>query len=314
MTLLSSIVLAWFGFYVARAKHEAKLVEEISVLNPRIHYDYQFEKVTESYGLKNATQPGPAFLKRHFGEYLFSTVEAVSLNGNSYPTPSEEKAFQKVLQFSNLRELSLYHFSKTIDLTDVSKVPKLETLNLVSSGLRDLSPLRNAVSLKRLALPGCSGIRDLTPLLDLPNLNYLIVNQTSCNDYSVLKGLPNLKKLWVGRFGIEVDDWRWIGGMRSLEELHFFNSNMETLPSFSALTRLTSLDIYNCPRLQSIAPIADAKKLTSLRLRRLKPMQSADVIQKLPNLQVLTFSKRIFTDQQIAELKRIRPNLKITIL
>lgn len=95
---------------------------------------------------------------------------------------------------------------------------------------------------------------------------------------------------------------------------------IETLPSFSALARLEELVVDNCPKLQSITSIADARALTTLRVGNLHPDQSADiigelpdVIGELPNLQFLNLSKKDFSKEQIAELQRIRPKLKIVI-
>ena len=320
---LATIAAFWFAFYVDRAKHEAKLVEETSALAPKINYDYQFDKDTKLYDLNNAAPPGPAFLRRYFGEHLFGTVEAVLVRGyevdqvRGHAVDQELEEFQKLLQFSNLREFALLSFHLE-NLSDISKIPKLESLHLVAcSPISDLSPLSNAESLKQVALHMCPAIKDLTPLLDAPSLNSVILSRMDCDDYAVLKGLPNLKVLKIGQLSKEVADWSWIGEMKSLEELHFQGAKIKTFPSLSALTRLEKLVIdydSDCPELESIAPFAHSKKLTYLKIRNVAPNQSVDVILELSNLEVLEIPKLTFSDEEIAELRRIRPNLKITIL
>ena len=91
------------------------------------------------------------------------------------------------------------------DLTPfVTEFPNLQVLDVYSTQVHDLSPLKDSVNLQELYVFSTQ-VRDLTPLKDLANLKQLHVSSTEVSDLSPLKDLVNLQELYV--YSTQVTDF-----------------------------------------------------------------------------------------------------------
>ena len=323
----TAIGCAWFVPWWNHTKQEAALVADIQILKPLLYYDYQFSELKEHYDPANCLAPAPKFLKAWFGEHLFGSVESFSVTGSSFyaefPLGTTEvyrysneidDAFQRIGEFKNLRFLSLHGCFGLSDLTMIKTLDKIEDLDLQACGAEDISPLKFASSLKTLNLGNCSSIEDLTPISHLSNLESLDLSQTRLSDYSCLAELPNLKSLSMLNLYEDIEDWSWLGEMKSLEEAWLDSSGLKRLPSLKKLNRLTSIHLSYCADLESTAPLVDVKQLKHLWLGRGAPLQILEHLDELPDLESLYLQGIEVNKEEIASIQSKRPNLAIEVL
>jgi internalin A len=137
---------------------------------------------------------------------------------NTTQVPSNMSALSRLV---NLRKLKLMGLLN--DLTPLAELKNLEDLNVGTPPVRDLKPLANLTSLRRVALyfaptsPDLSalaklvnleslkigprlkakegGIKDLAPLANLTKLVHLEIKNGQVTDLAPLSGLKNLKEL-----------------------------------------------------------------------------------------------------------------------
>ena len=83
------------------------------------------------------------------------------------------------------------------DLGFVSTLPHLKRLNLLGTGVRDLSPLAGVETLEALNLSRTE-VADLSPLALLPRLAELAIDRTRVADLTPLAGSPALRRLSLG--------------------------------------------------------------------------------------------------------------------
>jgi serine/threonine protein kinase len=91
-------------------------------------------------------------------------------------------------------EVNLHNRSVS-DISELSRLTKVETLRLGANGLSDLSPISGLATLTHLYL-GPNPIRgNLSPLSGLTNLTTLVLSETGTSDISALSALSGLTKL-----------------------------------------------------------------------------------------------------------------------
>lgn len=83
------------------------------------------------------------------------------------------------------------------DLAFVADLPRLASLDLTGTGVRDLAPLRAAPRLERLVLMR-TRVEDLSPLAHLTELAELNIDRTAVTDLTPLAGSTALRRLDLG--------------------------------------------------------------------------------------------------------------------
>ena len=111
---------------------------------------------------------------------------------------------------SGLTNLTTLNVSGTglTDLTLLSGLTNLTTLNVSGTGLTDLTPLSGLTNLTTLNVSG-TGLTDLTPLSGLTNLTALDVSFNELTDLTPLSGLTNLTALCQRHWAHEYDAALW---------------------------------------------------------------------------------------------------------
>lgn len=160
-----------------------------------------------------------------------------------------------------------------------------------------------------------SDAQDLSPIASIRTIEELDLILNEFSDYSCLQQLPNLKKLSIGHPYVQIEDWTWLGEIESLESLDLSSSRINKLPSLLKLKNLEFLDLKNCSRLESTAPVADLKNLTRLSIGKGTPLQILDMVDQLPNLEFLDLQPYKQDKLSVAEIEGIRrrfPHAKVT--
>ncbi len=128
------------------------------------------------------------------------------------------------------------------DLTPLSGLTALTSLDCSGYGVSDLTPLSGLTALTSLR---CSriGVSDLTPLSGLTSLISLDCSETEVSDLTPLSGLTALTSLNCSRTG--VNDLTPLSGLTALTSLNCSRTGVSDLTPLSGLTALISL---NCSR------------------------------------------------------------------
>ncbi len=94
---------------------------------------------------------------------------------------------------------------------------------------------------------------DFSPIVNLPNLNFLIIQFTNLKDISSLKGLK-AKNINLGYN--EIEDISVIDTFSEAESIDFMNNKISTLPNLSIMPNLVNL-VLNTNQIYSVEPIID---------------------------------------------------------
>ena len=141
--------------------------------------------------------------------------------------------------------------------------------HLYARGISDMTGLEYAISLDTLNLR-TTNISDISALSGLTSLKVLIIsdngNTTPLSDISALSGLTSLKKLIIGGYSnTNISDISALSGLTSLTFLNLSGNNISDISALSGLTSLTSLGLhYN--RISDISALSGLTSLTGLNL------------------------------------------------
>ena len=157
----------------------------------------------------------------------------------------------------------------------------LEALTARNAGIRDLSGLEQAVSLKELDL-GFNPLADLKPLASLPALESLNLDGSAL-DLSPIASLTGLRRLSI-RHNL-IDDLQTLVPLAGLTELDVGDNRIENLRPLAGLTQLAVLraDRNRIADLWPLAPLAglEALDLRANRIRDLQPLAGMGRIKAL---------------------------------
>jgi Leucine-rich repeat (LRR) protein len=206
-----------------------------------------------------------------------TNVQTLSLSGSNV---TDIKTLENL---TNLQTLSLSG-SKIINIAPIANLKNLTKLSLYCRN-SDIKPLENMENLQELHIPFNKHLNNIEPLANLTNLITLDLGSTNVSNIKALENLVNLQKLNLA--GTKVSDINSLGNLRNLT--HLF---------------LTSTQVSN------IEPLINLTYLQELSLSG-SNVSDISVLANLPKLQKLNFSNTKVSDEQVAELKKALPNLKI---
>ncbi|WP_018250210.1 leucine-rich repeat domain-containing protein [Orenia marismortui] len=164
------------------------------------------------------------------------------------------------LEKLNLSGCGIYTVSQWITfridkLSLLTKLNKLQELNLSSNAIKDISSLENLKNLKKLDLSN-NYISDISPLSKLNNLQELNLESSRVKDISGLSSLENLQKLNL-RKNRNIKNIEYLSNLENLTRLDLGYTGIEDISPLSNLVKLEKLDLsYN--------DIKDAKGLSNL--------------------------------------------------
>ena len=183
----------------------------------------------------------------------------------------------------------------------------IKFLNLNLSIIDDIYPLNSLTNLELLMLE-FNHISDISPLKELKNLTGLNLHANRISDISPLKDLINLKALYLS--GNHISDINSLNGLTNLTELVLYANQIRDISPLKNLTKLTELNISE----NKIVDISPLKELKALKRLNIAGNQISDIIvlkdfTNLINLYIRDCPD--ITDEQVAELQKALPNLKI---
>ncbi|MGN1135167.1 MAG: hypothetical protein ACI4SF_03005 [Oscillospiraceae bacterium] len=230
------------------------------------------------------------------------TVETVTIAGRKYDVNQESiylyesditnEDIHQLAHFNNLKKLSLDLYSKKPDVTDLSPLWELKTVeNLYINGTyTDLSFIEGMTNLNSLTLEhffcetlenvpqnatvttfncGESKISDISWIANFSELNELNLAHFDCDDYSPISIASKLKTLSMFIIESENTDVKFLENLTLLEYFDFYPVNSTC--NFDAVSNCTNLD-YLCV----YAGIEDLEFCNSLNKLREFSFYSAD--------------------------------------
>jgi hypothetical protein len=151
-----------FAFKLNEVRHQRSVVEEVTKVDARIHYDYEYRGASRP--------PGPRWLRRMFGDDFFTVVAGIEI-------VADHVTGDTVAAVSTLPHLrSLFVNAEGIDdqgLLQLAEAAELETFSfrsthVTNAGLAQLAVLKELTSLS-INAPRITDV-GLIPLEELPNL------------------------------------------------------------------------------------------------------------------------------------------------
>ena len=175
-----------------------------------------------------------------------------------------------IASIATLRALDLTNVPVT-DLTPLRGLP-IETLDLTSTSVRSMAPLRELAALRSLALSTHNGFTDFSPLADCAALETLRVER-SPNPF--LSQGPN--ETAVTR------DLGWMARLTKLREVVVDMPALSDLRGIENCAALSSLTIKGAKALSDLTPLASRPSLTRLALAG-ADVRDVEALASLPSL------------------------------
>jgi hypothetical protein len=241
------------------------------------------------------------FLAKH-GELIF----AIDLRN----TPITDAGLSHLARASGLMYLSLGN-SPSMESMDTQR-PRSP---ITDAGLIHLKacPLRS-LSLRDIPITD-AGLACLKDLHQLERF-YLARTQVKGPGLGVLKSLPNLRTLRLEEDEINERALDYLAGATNVEDLEITCSNVkgQGLGSMKSLPNLTSLTLEEgALDVRAMGYIVGAPKLQYVTLRHLKiDGDRVPFFKTLSQLRNLTLDQCLLLDDDLAEIEKIMPNLRVS--
>ena len=204
--------------------------------------------------------------------------------------------------------------NKGFDLTGLAKVPSIEYLAIIRSGLTDISWITNLTNLKTLNL-GSSPLADFSPIskssikefqssnaehpMDLgflgalPELaNISISRQDNVSNWDALAGLTALKHLTLNQVNEKSGgpvDLAFVKTLTGLQFCHLQKSAVINFEAFEGAGALVQINMEGTTGVTSLVPLKALKNLTSLRIN--KGVFPAEELSGFANKRFKTYEK-----------------------
>ena len=203
-----------------------------------------------------------------------------------------------------LEKIIFFACPAVTDLRPLASLKNLETIEFDGCpGISDLSPLAGLKKLRSISFDGQAP--DLSPLATTPiesiefgqsvelqghsNLSHvtsLILNADSSFDN--LASMPNLRSVEVRGRAADEQVLEALAGSDSLQYLRVFNLSATNLAPLGTLQDLRELELPNMrPAVKDLGPLANLKRLSSLRLVWGQSLEDLHALRELGNLKHL---------------------------
>ncbi|HSW68147.1 MAG TPA: hypothetical protein VLH16_06180 [Bacteroidales bacterium] len=197
---------------------------------------------------------------------------------------SASQDFDDITPLSKLTQLRTVNLTGTqvYDLTPIRNLTRLESLNISNTMVSDLSMMRFAINL-RILDASKTPLTDLTPLISFQNLARLNISQTPANDLSPLAQIPSLRYFRLAK--TSVTDFSPIS---HLNNLHILDLSNTTFSDPSILSNLHYLERLHAEatHLTSVAPLAQLPALQylfieSTTVSEIQPLVTAAALERI---------------------------------
>lgn len=205
---------------------------------------------------------------------------------------------------SSLTELDISHNRNVPDLTPLSQLVNLTSLNLLGTTVSDLTPTRNLTELVELNITNTS-IKDLSPLKYSTKITTLIMNNTAVDNISVLEKIPGLKHIEMQ--GTMVINFMPLAKLVGLQHADISKTKLTSLAPFENILTLTDLTLSNT-LVDNVEPLKNLRVLTNLTLDSTK-IYTLNGLGTLEMLKIISINNTAVSDlaplQKLDHLEKI---------
>ena len=207
---------------------------------------------------------------------------------------------------TNLQVLNL-NGTPVGDISAVGGLKVLERLELSETRVSDINVLSGLTNLQELDLRA-TNVSDIGTLSGLTSLRSLTLSDTQIRDVEPLKGLKNLQELDLD--GTQVANVGHLASLANLQRLYLATTPVSDVSPLASLTNVRKLNL-DATQVSDVRPLVS---LTNLQTLDLSGTQVSDIgaLAGLTNLQTLWLDGMPVSDEQIAELKKSLPRLRIS--
>ena len=152
-------------------------------------------------------------------------------------------------KYENFNNLDLSGCKNIKDFTIISKLEKLENLNVTYTNISDISFLEKNKNIKELYLYECKNIEDFTHISKLERLENLNVSFTNISDISFLEKNKNIKKLHLNSCK-NIEDFTIISKLEKLESLDVGYTNISDISFLEKNKNINNLNLYGCDNIK----------------------------------------------------------------
>lgn len=190
------------------------------------------------------------------------------------------------------------------DLSPLSQVYSLKSLNLSNTRITDLTPVRNLTELTDLDL-SYTQVADISPLRYAWKLSNLSLAHTKVTDVSVIEKMATLVQLDLS--GTNLIHYNSLRHCLNLKDLNLESSGISNLQSLDSLTHLERLNISRT----AIVNLNYLSTLSNVKILNLDSNRVADItaLKGIKNLEELYINHTLVSNlsslQELAQLKRI---------
>jgi Leucine-rich repeat (LRR) protein len=195
---------------------------------------------------------------------------------------SDSRIYGLFLKVVDSKEIDLSANPAVSDLSPLSKLSSLVSINISNTAVSDLMPLRNLNSLEVLKCSG-SQVRSLDPLKYCTHIKQLDLSGTPFADLSTLVSFPGLEVLDISKTAVSSLDP--LKEMTKMQELRLTNTQVADLSPLSGMTAMTLLDFSETP-VSDLTPLKEMKSLTKVwfnktQVRTLSPLDGLTSLQSV---------------------------------
>jgi Leucine Rich repeats (2 copies) len=227
-------------------------------------------------------------------------AEDISGNRVQFTVHSEDELDRILAKLKQRPEpVNTLHFNVNItDLREVGRLTGLTSLDLDSTSVDNLEPLRNLESLTALDL-GKTPFYDMDQIKYFPKLEWLDLSETKTRSFEPLSGLSQLQSLDLA--ATEIADLSPIRSLRKLKRLNLSRTNISDVRPLKELVQLEELDLSET----EISDIGALSALTKLKDLDLSETNVRDVapLYGLSSLRWLDLSETSIEGPEIEALR-----------
>jgi Leucine-rich repeat (LRR) protein len=182
-----------------------------------------------------------------------AATERIDLKGNQDITD-----LTPVSKLSNLKSVDISN-TKIADLMPLRSLLSLESVKFSNTPVESITPLRYAIHINELDGEG-SRIADLSDAINFTALQTLNIRQTYVSDLTLLADLSTIEDLNISK--LSVSDLSPLQSMTNLKFLKLADTRVMNISALSSLTKLEIIDLSKT----SVQDLTPLKSLPSLKI------------------------------------------------
>jgi len=172
------------------------------------------------------------------------------------------------------------------DLSPLSELSSLQSINCAGTQVTDLSPLSGIASLQSINCAGTE-VTDLSPLSGIASLQSIDCSHTQVTDLSSLSGIASLQS--INCAGTEVTDLSPLSGIASLLSIDCSQTQVTDLSPLSSIASLLLINFFYT-QVIDLSPLSGLASLQSINFSRTQ-VTDLGPLSGLASLQSINFSQ-----------------------